>query len=206
MRHKDVNFDYVFIDLDGVLQNNHSKTMDPVHVKVRNILRHIPSEKLGVITNNPVAWGQLKTYGFDKCVNPNLVFQSYFLAEELARELIERNDFIFLKGLDEASKKVYQSSPEIYASLLEDVVTKKPSPYMFNKAVEGTGADPSHCLIIGDSFEDILGGNLFGFKTLYLKGLEDDRYLTVDKLKITPDYIVERDKLGDLETVLFGAK
>lgn len=206
MRDKKINFDYVFMDLDGVLQNHRLDVEDSFCSSVRKILKHVPREKLGVITNNPVALSQLNYYGMDKHVNSELIFQSYSVAEDLAKKLISENDFIFLNHLDEISKRVYSGSSDMYASILEDVVTKKPGPYMFGKAIEKTGAKPENCLIIGDSYEDILGGLVSGWKTLYLNGLEDDRYCTVMKLGLKPDYVIERDKLGDLETVLFGSK
>ena len=204
MKTKKVNFDHVFFDLDGVIQNHQSKSPELVHKKIRNILKHIPSERLGVITNNPVAWQQLKTYNLDKCVNPDLVFQSYDVALDLAKEMMDKNDYIFLNGLDDVSKSVYSSDPCMYASIIEDVVTKKPGVYMFNEAIKKINADPEKCLIIGDSYEDIMGGSFAGWKTLYLKGLEDDHYCTVDKLGIKPDFVVDREKIGDLETILFS--
>jgi ribonucleotide monophosphatase NagD (HAD superfamily) len=207
MKQKVTNFDYVFIDLDGVLKNHESsEDFDFVDKKIRRMLKHIPKERLGVITNNPVAWEQLNSYGLDKYVNPELVFQSYEVARELANELIEKEDFLLLSHLDDVSKKIYSSSSDIYASLIEDVVTKKPGVYMFNKAIEKTGADPSKCLMIGDTYEDIMGGYFNGWKTLYLKGLEHDHYCTVDKLGLEPDYVVDRSRIGDLETILFSAK
>ncbi len=80
---------------------------------------------------------------------------------------------IITNGFEEIqAKKLMNSGIAAYFDQVinsEMAGVKKPDPWIFNLALERTGAKPQHAIMVGDNLEaDILGARAVGFHTIHL--------------------------------------
>ena len=90
--------------------------------------------------------------------------------------------------LEEGLQKYFQ------AVVLSSVFGKrKPSPEIYQKAVQLVGVDPKNCAYIGDNpNRDIEGARLAGFKYVVLLQNEDDLFNQVEPDQNKPDLVIHK--------------
>jgi len=69
----------------------------------------------------------------------------------------------------------------------------KPLPFAFDKALAKLNAKPEETLVIGDQlFTDILGGNLKGLYTIYVKPLTEETFLPRQLMRWVEQELINR--------------
>lgn len=80
----------------------------------------------------------------------------------------------------------------------DDVLRGKPSPDIFLEAARRQGVKPEHCLVIGDSWNDLLGAKRAGMKMALLT---QDKNTVKPVAGIYPDLVVESIKALSLDSM-----
>ncbi len=194
-----LNFDYVFWDKDGTMVDY--KNPQKIYRGLKEILMRIPSEKQGLITNCVLPKLFLKSQNILKYFNPNLIMS----AEDEIDKIITNPGHPFRKLIKLSG--IYMED-----NLKIEEYIKKPSTYMFKEVMKREKMNPSNCVMIGDSFEDIIAAQCSGFKTIYMNGLEKENNQSKDKkysanvhdMKLEPDYRIHVGDTKALEKILFG--
>jgi phosphoglycolate phosphatase-like HAD superfamily hydrolase len=194
-----LKYNYCLFDKDDTILLDRFTT--PYHglaPGMKNLLKKIPKEKKAVITDNGLPTICFKTYGISDYFNENLFFSG---EEETSKIINDPKHFIpkkYLKG-----KKINFTGNNL---LDEGHITEyinKPSTYLIDKFLEKTKTNPSKCVMIGNSWEDILAGQKAGMDTIYIKGTENDKEKSVQSLKIKPTYTIPVGDTKSLEKILF---
>ncbi len=187
-----MKFDYIFWDVDGTLYNNHEKGKKQMYQGLRKLMKKIHSEKQGIITNNPFMKNIVNTFHIENYFNSELLFEP---DSEILKVL--ENKMHPLRNIVDLN----ENYEENYGKLEKYI--EKPSPYMFFQALKKIDTKPSKCVMIGDSYEDIIGAQLVGFKTIYLSGLEENQSTNTNNLMLEPNYEIHAGDISALEIIIF---
>lgn len=184
-----MKFDYIFWDVEGTLYNHKEHTHKHLYYGLKNTIKKIKPQKQGIISNNPMALYALKSFNIEQHFNSKLIFNPH-----------EEIDKILENPKLQKNYHLTNNPNENFEYLEKQIL--KPSPYMFNKAAKIANTDPRKCLMIGDSYEDIVAAQLASFKIVYLTGLEED-FCNTKTLGLNPDWTIKIGDIKGLEKIIF---
>ncbi len=159
-------------------------------------MEHIPQSNQGVISNgiHHLQNDKLVLLGLVGYINPELIFTSYGEAERA----LDTPNHPLLEGFSLQSNR----DTNVYNMTLR---IQKPETYMFERALQASGYSPEDCVMIGDDWNDVLGAQKVGMKTIYISRVEkeDDKYFNpIADGKIKPDYTVQKGDIRALTDIL----
>lgn len=184
-----MNFEYIFWDVEGTLYNHKEHGHKHLYCGLKKTIKKIKPKKQGIISNNPMAKFTLDSFNILKYFNPNLIFDPHTEVDKI---------------LNNPELKKKYNLTDNYAENFEYLEKQiaKPTPYLFNKAAKIAKADPRKCLMIGDSYEDIVAAQLASFNSVYISGLEED-FCNTKTLGLNPDWTVKVGDIKGLEKIIF---
>lgn len=184
-----MKFDYIFWDAEGTLYNHKEHGHKHLYYGLKETIKKIKPEKQGIISNNPMVKFALNSFNILNYFNPNLIFDPHSEVDKI------------LENPDLQKEYHLTKDPNKNFEYLEKQIIK-PSPYMFNKATKTAKADPRKCLMIGDSYEDIVAAQLASFNIIYLSGLEEN-FCNTKTLGLEPNWTIKVGDIKGLEKIIF---
>lgn len=208
----------IFWDIDGTLYDNSedipkderkilskTKRLEKIPDKQLNywipykglveLMKSIPKTNQGIISNgiDHLQKDKILLLGLAGYINPKLIFTSYSEAEKELKVSIDQYLLHFL-----------EREIEIYKVEDMSLKTQKPESYMFNKALQKCGISPEECVMIGNGWEDVLGAQRVGMKTIYISGTvkKDESYTPIEDGQIIPDHIIKKGDIKSLTNLL----
>lgn len=189
---------YLFDKDDTILLDKFTTPYHGLAPGMKNLLKKIPKGKKAIITDNGLPTICFKAHGILDYFNEDLFFSG---EEETSKIMTDPKHYIPKKYLE--GKKINFTGNGL---LDEGHITgyiNKPSTYLIDKFLEKTKANPSDCVMIGNSWEDILAGQKAGMDTIYMNGTENDNEKSVQSLKLKPTHTIPIGDTKSLEKILF---
>ena len=197
---------YLF-DIDGTLLHIGPPTYGeygPIFQGIDTLFREIGRGRIGIITNIPSPDGglrKLKFLGLEGLVDPELVFQAGNEAEKALKEKYGEDFKITFESLiSNSSESELKIAYDVRGKILE---VQKPETYLFEEFLDRTGFNPSRCVMVGDSEDDMEPAIELGMETVYVRDPgrrhHNDPMLNGD---IKVDYSVNRGDMKRLREIL----
>ena len=200
-----LNYDFLLFDRDDTI--NHDGVASPyvgIPSEIRKLLIKIPKNNKVIITNNGMSERIFIPAGIMQYFNKKLIFSGQEEADK-----IMKNPERYLHVLKKYAKKgetIFTKNKAIDHEHIGTFISK-PSTYLFNKFLKYTNADPTKCIMTGDSIADIIPANKLGMTTVLIEGIEDkevhDFYIKGNEEYLTPDFIVPVRRLSLLDKIFF---
>jgi FMN phosphatase YigB (HAD superfamily) len=164
MGEKKLKYDFYLFDKDDtILLDKYTTPYHGLAPGMRKLLKKIPKEKKAIITDNGLPTLCFRAYGILDYFKEDLFFSG---EQEVSKIMEDSKHFIPKKYLNGKIIKFTGNNLLDEGHLTEYI--NKPSTYLIDKFLEKTKANPKNCVMIGNSWEDILAGQKAGMDTIYM--------------------------------------